>query len=69
MPERDVRILVVDDEPAMVGALGALLGAAGHRIVPAYDGEEAIRRFREESLVLALLDHAMSGLDGASVCR
>lgn len=69
MPERGLRILVVDDEPAMVGALGALLGAAGHRIVPAYDGEEAIRRFREESLDLVLLDLAMPGLDGASVCR
>ena len=25
-------ILVVDDEPAMVGVLGALLGRAGHHI-------------------------------------
>ncbi len=38
-----LKILVVDDEPAMVGALGALLGQAGHRIIAAYDGEEALR--------------------------
>ena len=42
-----LKILVVDDEPAMVGALGALLGQAGHRIVAAYDGEEALRRFKQ----------------------
>ena len=64
-----LKILVVDDEPAMVGALGALLGQAGHRIVAAYDGEEALRRFGAESPDLVLLDLAMPGLDGAAVCR
>jgi DNA-binding response OmpR family regulator len=62
-------ILVVDDEPAMVGALGALLGRAGHRIVAAYDGDEALRRFRADPIDLVLLDLAMPGLDGAEVCR
>jgi DNA-binding response OmpR family regulator len=64
-----LRILVVDDEPAMVGALSALLGQAGHRVVPAYDGNEAVRRFRSESPDLVLLDLAMPGQDGAAVCR
>jgi DNA-binding response OmpR family regulator len=64
-----LRILVVDDEPAMVGALGALLGQAGHRTVPAYDGREALDRFRSEPVDLVLLDLAMPGLDGAAVCR
>ena len=64
-----LKILVVDDEPAMVGALGALLGQAGHRIIAAYDGEEALRRFREDAPDLVLLDLAMPGMDGATVCR
>jgi len=62
-------ILVVDDEPAWVGALGALLGRAGHRIVAAYDGDEALRRFRGERVDAVLLDLAMPGMDGAEVCR
>ncbi|MDQ3937209.1 MAG: response regulator transcription factor [Chloroflexota bacterium] len=62
-------ILVVDDEPAMVGALGALLGQAGHRIVAAYDGEEALRRFHSDRVDVVLLDLAMPGVDGADVCR
>jgi two-component system response regulator RegX3 len=62
-------LLVVDDEPAWVGALGAVLGKAGHRIVAAYDGEEALRRFRAEAVDVVLLDLAMPGLDGAEVCR
>jgi DNA-binding response OmpR family regulator len=64
-----LKILVVDDEPAMVGALGALLGQAGHRIVAAYDGEEALRRFHDDAPDLVLLDLAMPGMDGATVCR
>jgi len=64
-----LKILVVDDEPAMVGALGALLGQAGHRIIAAYDGEEALRRFRDDGPDLVLLDLAMPGMDGATVCK
>ncbi|HEX9043422.1 MAG TPA: response regulator transcription factor [Candidatus Limnocylindrales bacterium] len=69
MRERSLRILVVDDEPAMVGVIGGLVGAAGHRIVAAYDGDEAVRRFREERPDVVLLDLAMPGLDGAAVCH
>jgi DNA-binding response OmpR family regulator len=64
-----LKILVVDDEPAMVGALGALLGQAGHRIIAAYDGEEALRRFSDDGPDLVLLDLAMPGMDGATVCK
>jgi DNA-binding response OmpR family regulator len=68
-PGEPLKILVVDDEPAMVGALGALLGQAGHRIIAAYDGDEALRRFRDDEPDLVLLDLAMPGMDGATVCR
>jgi DNA-binding response OmpR family regulator len=66
---RALTLLVVDDEPAWVGALGAVLGKAGHRIVAAYDGEEALRRFRSDPIDVVLLDLAMPKLDGAEVVR
>ena len=53
----------------MVGVIGAILGGAGHRIIAAYDGREAIRRFEEEHPDLVLLDLAMPGVDGADVVR
>jgi DNA-binding response OmpR family regulator len=68
-PGSSLKVLVVDDEPAMVGALGALLGQAGHRIIAAYDGEEALRRFRDDAPDLVLLDLAMPGMDGTTVCQ
>jgi len=64
-----LRILVVDDEPAMVGAVTALVGTAGHQVITAYDGDAALRRFEEESPDLVLLDLAMPGRDGVDVCR
>ncbi len=64
---RPLRILVVDDDPAMVGAITALVGQDGHHVITAYDGLTAVRRFREESPDLVLLDLAMPGPDGFSV--
>ena len=64
---RPLRILVVDDDPAMVGAITALVGTAGHQVITAYDGLTAVRRFREEHPDLVLLDLAMPGPDGFTV--
>jgi two-component system KDP operon response regulator KdpE len=67
MSQRPLRILVVDDDPAMVGAITALVGTEGHQVITAYDGLTAVKRFREESPDLVLLDLAMPGPDGFTV--
>ena len=64
---RALRILVVDDDPAMVGAITALVGTEGHQVITAYDGITAVHRFRDEHPDLVLLDLAMPGPDGFSV--
>ena len=61
------RILVVDDDPAMVGAITALVGTEGHQVITAYDGLTAVRRYREERPDIVLLDLAMPGPDGFTV--
>lgn len=66
-PVRPLRILVVDDDPAMVGAITALVGTEGHQVITAYDGLTAVRRFREEQPDVVLLDLAMPGPDGFTV--
>ncbi len=68
MPSRrQLRILVVDDDPAMVGAITALVGTEGHQVVTAYDGISAVKRVEDEAPDLVLLDLAMPGPDGYSV--
>ena len=66
---RPLRILVVDDDPAMVGAITALVGLDGHQVITAYDGETALRSWRHEQPDLILLDLAMPGADGFSVAK
>jgi two-component system KDP operon response regulator KdpE len=64
---RPLRILVVDDDPAMVGAITALVGTEGHQVITAYDGLTAVKRYREERPDVVLLDLAMPGPDGFTV--
>jgi DNA-binding response OmpR family regulator len=64
---RSLRILVVDDDPAMVGAISALVGTEGHQVITAYDGLTAVKRFREDHPDIVLLDLAMPGPDGFTV--
>ena len=61
-------ILVIDDEPAMVGAVAALVGSVGHRVSAAYDGHEALRKLETDRPDLVILDLAMPGMDGVAVC-
>src|ERR1700693_4985950 len=67
MSSRPLRILVVDDDPAMVWAITALVGTEGHQDVTPDDALTARKRFREEHPDLVLLDLAMPGPDGFNV--
>ena len=57
-------ILLVDDTPANLFALSAVLKPLGARIVEAKSGPEAIEQVARESFACALLDVQMPGMDG-----
>jgi two-component system alkaline phosphatase synthesis response regulator PhoP len=63
------RILVVDDEQAIVDVLAYNLAKAGHTSLVARDGLEALRLAREESPDLVILDLMLPGMDGLEVLR
>ena len=63
------RILVVDDQPANIQIVGAVLGKLGHEIVPAGDGPTALKRIALRPPDLILLDMLMPGMGGCEVCR
>src|SRR5215207_9471346 len=57
-------ILVADDEPAIRDLLAVLLEAAGHRVLRAADGEEALALLVGARPDLLITDHAMPGPTG-----
>jgi len=63
------RVLVVDDDPALVELLKYTLQAAGYQTRSAYDGEAALTLLREQPVNLVILDLMMPGIDGYEVCR
>ncbi|MDE2180369.1 MAG: response regulator [candidate division NC10 bacterium] len=63
------RVLVVDDEPVAVELLREFLLAKGYEVITAGDGEEALRKVKEERPHLILLDVRMPKMDGLEVLR
>jgi two-component system, OmpR family, response regulator MprA len=64
-----MRVLVVDDEPAVREVLGRVLRLEGFEVAVACDGREAVRSQAVAPADAVLLDVVMPGLDGLEVCR
>lgn len=62
-------ILVVDDNPANIELLVAILGSHGYRCRVANHGVRALAAARADTPDLVLLDISMPGIDGYEVCR
>jgi PleD family two-component response regulator len=62
-------ILIVDDTPANLNVLSAILGKRGYRIRPAINGALALKAAQKAAPDLILLDVQMPGIDGYEVCR
>ncbi len=62
-------ILVVDDNPANIELLVAILGGHGYRCRVANSGARALAAARADVPDLVMLDIAMPGIDGYEVCR
>ena len=63
------RILLVDDEPGIVRALGINLKALGYQIEAAADGEDALRKAADHRPDAVILDLGLPGIDGIDVIR
>ncbi len=62
------RILLVDDEPAIVKVVSKRLEAEGFAVLTAMDGQEALATAHREPLDLLILDLMLPKLSGFEVC-
>ncbi len=63
------RVLVVEDETALVESIRFTLEAEGYEVLTAADGVDGLRQARDKNPSLVLLDLMLPGISGLDVCR
>jgi CheY-like chemotaxis protein len=63
------KILVVDDDPVVGKSFDRVLSEKGYVVITARDGEEALRKLREEDYDAVFTDIRMPGMDGIEVAE
>ncbi len=64
-----VRVLVVEDDPAVGEALVETLLLRGHRVEVATSGEEALERLRTDEFDVVITDDLMPGMGGTALAE
>lgn len=64
-----IKILMIDDDPAMTELIGLLLRSHGLDVVSCNDSEQSIALVKSESPDIILLDLMMPGHDGWEICK
>lgn len=63
-----MKILVAEDQADLREMIATSLAIAGHQVIPAVDGQEAVEQAEKTKPDLILLDLNMPRLDGSQVC-
>ncbi|HPF97346.1 MAG: response regulator transcription factor [Flavobacteriaceae bacterium] len=69
MKKKDIKILLVDDEPDILEIVGYNLTAEGYHISTAENGIEAVKKAKKELPHLIILDVMMPEMDGIEACE
>ncbi len=66
---RQKKIILIEDNSSIVEILELLLKESGFDIIIATSGEEGLKKVKQESPDLIILDLMLPGLPGEEVCR
>lgn len=69
MKKRDIKILLVDDEPDILEIVGYNLSSEGYQVLTAKNGIDAIAKAKKELPHLIILDVMMPEMDGIEACE
>lgn len=69
MKNKDIKILLVDDEPDILEIVGYNLSSEGYEISTAENGLEAVKKAKKEKPHLIILDVMMPEMDGIEACE
>lgn len=62
-------IMTVDDSPSIRQMVGLTLCQAGHAVLEAGDGREALAKLKQESVRMVITDLNMPNMDGIELIR
>lgn len=69
MKKRDIKILLVDDEPDILEIVGYNLSAEGYQVITAGNGLKGVKAAKKEKPQLIILDVMMPEMDGIEACE
>ena len=69
MKKKDIKILLVDDEPDVIEIIRYNLDQQGYKIYTASDGKEALKKAKKNIPNLIIMDVMMPNMDGIEACE
>jgi two-component system alkaline phosphatase synthesis response regulator PhoP len=69
MKKKEIRILLVDDEPDVLEIVGYNLSQEGYQIFTAENGKEAVQSAKKHNPHLIIMDVMMPEMDGMEACE
>ncbi|WP_340064480.1 response regulator transcription factor [Ascidiimonas aurantiaca] len=69
MKKKDIKILLVDDEPDILEIVGYNLTSEGYQVSTAKNGMEAVAKAKRERPHLIIMDVMMPEMDGIEACE
>ena len=69
MNKKDIKILLVDDEPDILEIVSYNLTAEGYNVFTAENGAEGVKKAKKERPQLIILDVMMPEMDGIEACE
>ncbi len=69
MKKKEIKILLVDDEPDILEIVGYNLSSEGYQVITAENGEEGVKKAKKEKPHLIILDVMMPEMDGIEACE
>ena len=69
MKKKDIKILLVDDEPDILEIVGYNLEQAGYQVFKAENGKDAVKQAQKTKPHLIIMDVMMPEMDGMEACE
>lgn len=69
MDQKNLKILIVDDEKEITDILGKLIEVDGHNVTVSYDGQKALEIYQKDKFDVVFADISMPGMDGIDLTK